>query len=85
MNDFAQFRVRHASRLTIDHQNLFDVAMGETFKQNAFPDRITHEWVCPPQTVTGCATTTATGTRKPPAAGAVTGLPTWPELFSPQQ
>jgi hypothetical protein len=38
VNDFAQFRMRHTSRLSIDHQNLFDIGMLQAFEQNTFPD-----------------------------------------------
>ncbi len=40
MNDFAQLWVRHASRLSIDDQNLFDIDMVQALSMDALPDRV---------------------------------------------
>ncbi len=50
-------------------------------QQKALPLRSRHEWSYPAATMVG-ADVTATGTRR---LTAVAGLPSWPELFSPQQ
>jgi hypothetical protein len=38
MNNLTQFRVRHASRLSIDDQNLLYIGMVQALEQNTFPD-----------------------------------------------
>jgi hypothetical protein len=38
MNDFAQFWVRHSSRLSIDDQNPFHIGMVQALEQDTFPD-----------------------------------------------
>ena len=38
MSDFTQFRVRHASGLSIDYQDLFYIGMVQGLEQDTFPD-----------------------------------------------
>jgi hypothetical protein len=38
MNDFAQFRVRHSSRPSIDDQNLLYIGMVQALEQDTLPD-----------------------------------------------
>src|SRR5580692_1363644 len=38
VNELMEFRVRHASRLSIDDQNLCYIGMVQAFEQDTFPD-----------------------------------------------